>query len=122
MAERRPELAVTGAYLGTLYTLIQNPQVGENAGIPPSESAYTLRDEGICAVPGKPATGWRRAGLLPGQLQIRMAQMVEMNRPSSTGGSSARTMSSTCTRANPATAISDDQAMSVPPPVQTAPI
>ena len=51
-----------------------------------------------------------------------MAQMVEATRPTSTGTITVRTISNTGTRAKPATAMSDDQATSVPPPVHTAPI
>src|SRR4030088_3482431 len=48
--------------------------------------------------------------------------MVDTNRPASTGNKRARTVSSTDTRANPGTAISDAQAIKGPPPVHTAPI
>ncbi|CRE28866.1 Uncharacterised protein [Bordetella pertussis] len=50
------------------------------------------------------------------------AATVETIRPSTTGPNSLRTSSSTGTRAKPATAISEDQATRVPPPVQIAPI
>src|ERR1700729_1197655 len=86
-------------------------------------------DLGVKLKSGTPGLAQQQVGTAGGrqegssvQFQNRTAQTVATNRPARTGNSSARTVSSTETRAKPATAISDDQAISVPPPVQTAPI
>src|SRR5581483_4452273 len=50
------------------------------------------------------------------------AAIVEAASPAITGQKMTRTASSTGTRAKPVTAMSEDQAISVPPPVHTAPI